>query len=291
MKTKIKRTVTPKKLEANRKNSLKSTGPSTKEGKEKSRFNALKHGILAKEAIIRDGDGKEPGNGIQEVLSSLIDDYKPRGAIEHMLVERIAQAYWRLHRAQRAEVGEIQKKNFTGWSNATREKRATFWKEINAPHDPENPRNLIAYDYLNSQYGLETVVPNLETALKEIEEEGEISQEVLRNCRHHFKDSSFLSTLEASKTKENIKEIKRHLEHFGKELIHYKVHETGQVLATMDASLVPQEATGGNLLRYETAIERQMYRAIRELQRLQEIRHKSIKRFNYSKRSKHKHYR
>jgi hypothetical protein len=51
--------VTPAKIEANRKNSLKSTGPKTPQGKAVVRYNALKHGILAREAVITEGDGRE----------------------------------------------------------------------------------------------------------------------------------------------------------------------------------------------------------------------------------------
>ncbi len=39
--------VTARKIEANRRNALKSTGPRTENGKKKSRYNALKHGVPA----------------------------------------------------------------------------------------------------------------------------------------------------------------------------------------------------------------------------------------------------
>ncbi len=50
--------VTARKIEANRRNALKSTGPRTENGKKKSRYNALKHGILAKE--VDSGRGRRP---------------------------------------------------------------------------------------------------------------------------------------------------------------------------------------------------------------------------------------
>lgn len=42
---------TEKQIAANRRNALKSTGPRTPEGKARSRWNALKHGILAKAVV------------------------------------------------------------------------------------------------------------------------------------------------------------------------------------------------------------------------------------------------
>lgn len=41
-----------KQIEANRRNALHSTGPTTPEGKQASRLNALKHGLRAKNVII-----------------------------------------------------------------------------------------------------------------------------------------------------------------------------------------------------------------------------------------------
>ncbi len=44
---KVKKTVTPMKLQANQKNSKKSAGPNTPTGKANVRRNALKHGLTA----------------------------------------------------------------------------------------------------------------------------------------------------------------------------------------------------------------------------------------------------
>jgi len=49
------------KLEANRQNGKKSTGPRTPEGKQRSRLNALKHGILARPWSSREARGGRSG--------------------------------------------------------------------------------------------------------------------------------------------------------------------------------------------------------------------------------------
>lgn len=96
------------KAEANRKNAQLSTGPKTAEGKAAVKWNAVKHGLLAKEAVIRTGDGRESKTEFSTLLASLTKDLKPEGVLEEMLVEKIAVCYWRLRRALRCEVGEIR---------------------------------------------------------------------------------------------------------------------------------------------------------------------------------------
>ena len=53
----MKRPVSKASLAANRRNARKSTGPKTPEGKARARQNALKHGLLAREVVVSDGDG------------------------------------------------------------------------------------------------------------------------------------------------------------------------------------------------------------------------------------------
>ena len=45
---------TKNQVAANRLNALKSTGPRTEEGKAVSRYNALTHGLLASDVVLRD---------------------------------------------------------------------------------------------------------------------------------------------------------------------------------------------------------------------------------------------
>ena len=98
--------VSLKKLEANRKNALRSTGPRTRKGKEAVKRNALQHGILAREVVI---PGKEDVVEFRRLHDWLRKDKQPKGFLEEMLVENIVICYWRLRRVLRCEIGEIQK--------------------------------------------------------------------------------------------------------------------------------------------------------------------------------------
>jgi hypothetical protein len=90
-----------KKAEANRRNALKSTGPKTPEGKDAVRLNALRHGLLSQEILLR-GEDEE---ALRELDEHLRKELQPVGELENLLVDRIISAYWRLRRLGRVEAG------------------------------------------------------------------------------------------------------------------------------------------------------------------------------------------
>ena len=100
--------ISAKQLAANRRNAKKSTGPRTPAGKRRSSRNSLKHGFLARHVLVSGGDGAEAHAEFDRLLADLFAELRPQGIIEEALVERIATCYWRLGRAQRYEVGAIR---------------------------------------------------------------------------------------------------------------------------------------------------------------------------------------
>jgi len=99
--------VSSRKLESNRKNALNSTGPKSSRGKRFSSRNALKHGLLSRELVIGDGNGKESISEFQKLLAELIEDFQPQGRAELSLVETVAICDWRFRRTLRAEAEGI----------------------------------------------------------------------------------------------------------------------------------------------------------------------------------------
>lgn len=86
---------TLKQIEANRRNALKSTGPTTTDGKERSRCNALRHGLTAETVIVPLEDAED----YEAFEASVTASYEGETAVERELVLRLASVPWRLRRA------------------------------------------------------------------------------------------------------------------------------------------------------------------------------------------------
>jgi hypothetical protein len=82
--------------EANRRNAKKSTGPRTADGKSRSRFNALKHGMTAQTVLLPGDDGQ----AFAARLRYLQDDLQPRNGLDGGLIERLAGDLWKADRAE-----------------------------------------------------------------------------------------------------------------------------------------------------------------------------------------------
>ena len=103
-----KRPVSQRRIQANRRNALRSTGPKTARGKRTVSRNAIKHGFLAREVVITAGDGEESLQEFHALVEQLWKCYEPVGIIEESLVQTIATTFWRKARVIRAENGEIR---------------------------------------------------------------------------------------------------------------------------------------------------------------------------------------
>ena len=95
-----------KQIEANRRNSLKSTGPKTETGKQTARCNAVRHGLTAETVI----GALEDAEDYKAFEAAVTAEYDAQSAVERELVLRLASLLWRLRRATTIETGlfEIQ---------------------------------------------------------------------------------------------------------------------------------------------------------------------------------------
>jgi hypothetical protein len=95
---------TDKQIDANRRNGKKG-GPKTPAGRAAVRNNALKHGLSAQHPVI---PGLEKQSDFDKYLNLLRQELQPAGIMEHMLVDQIADAYWRRQRIIQMETGMFE---------------------------------------------------------------------------------------------------------------------------------------------------------------------------------------
>ena len=103
----IRKQVTDKQLQANRRNGLASRGPRTLTGKNRSARNATKHGILSQQVACANPSEHEDLQQFSKLLADLMEEFEPVGTLESLLVEQIAVSYWRLARTLRSEAREL----------------------------------------------------------------------------------------------------------------------------------------------------------------------------------------
>jgi len=96
-----------KKIEANRQNAKKSTGPNTDAGKKASSQNAITHGLHATDIVINSPHLKESRTLYDQLVDSLFEELKPTGVFQQHLVLKIANCIWRYRRAINAETATV----------------------------------------------------------------------------------------------------------------------------------------------------------------------------------------
>jgi len=92
-------------IEANRRNSQKSTGPKTERGNDRARGNAVTHGLTARTImpVLPQEDIKE----LEEKTQQAIAARKPRDPLEHDQVCRAVRLSWELDRAERVATAHL----------------------------------------------------------------------------------------------------------------------------------------------------------------------------------------
>jgi hypothetical protein len=102
--------LTPRRVDAARHNSERSTGPRSEAGKQRMRMNAVKHGCDAmpeNEAAVMRALGEDPERfaGLKRELATA---YGPGDALWDRQTEDLAKLYWRRNRIERMETGQPQ---------------------------------------------------------------------------------------------------------------------------------------------------------------------------------------
>ena len=311
-----KRPASERGIQANRRNALRSTGPTTVRGKRTVARNAIKHGFLAREVVITAGDGEESLEEFHDLVKQLHEQYEPIGVVEESLVQTIATCWWRKARVIRAENGEIRKRLDTlAVDRALRNSDKGNLDLALSRMDLYlfNPKNqadqqvssrdrwsvlqVAQSDLRRHRPGLAYLSGLLETAKSEIARDGYISENIRKRIfsASYFSDYLFaVICLECVSAEAKMEErpseevadeqpdtkpadlvaavIDNRLERIS--VLKRYATERESLGADAEArsfSLPPAEVTD-KLLRYEAHLDRQLYRAMDQLERLQRLR-------------------
>lgn len=290
------RQISERRLAANRLNAQKSTGPRTVAGKAKSKENALTHGLLAKEVVIQAGEGKENKAEFDRLHAQLWEELNPEGILEGMLVENIAACYWRKRRAFRCEIGEIRKEldSATWRESLERERQFDLAKSFLCFSHSSN------WEMETSSRGTEYLLGVLESVKKVAEEIGYLGESELDMLAKNFGADDFGFTRMCGALSYSVREALGKLDQAPDDHGHHLSPEKYKKILLQLISVVKQELKEQQkaaekvehleldakiaslalppkeamekILRYETAIDRQLYRAMGELERLQRQR-------------------
>jgi hypothetical protein len=285
------RITSPKQIEANRRNAMQSTGPRTAAGKEVSRANAIKHGVRAEEVVIM---GQENPAESEELYEKLCDDWKPVGHTETNLVRELAIAEWRQRRARRAELGEIRNENLAVSNRDPAEQIA---------HVERLYPSLLPKILRESSVGIDLIIKAVKEALDELASDGEISEATCKGLDRMFEkgtesptvwlkvwflddlsdlspehrdDNEVPTVLLAAIEPDKKKAARKLLDGCLKELKRLKAKASRQEKLAREIERqrlsIPDGPNCERIQRYETAIDRKMFRLFDQLERLQRRR-------------------
>jgi hypothetical protein len=300
-----------KQLEGNRRNARRSTGPRTAAGKAASRMNAVKHGILSGMVVVRGLRIQEHEEEYEALRKRCMDSLAPEGPVEEMLVERIVTAQWRLRRAVLAETGEIALSVDGGlrrredrqplplgiFGNPLRDAAAQMEKTTqgleylsavlkSVRRDVERDGELTAATcesvrkwFMNQPNAItrelegfrERMAADASTvALRAMADTSAVAEAMADGMA----DTEGLSEEELKSNYQRgvLMFIDEKLEEYAKLSEQREEREDKDEWARQAADVLPSAKVLDKILRYEGALERQMYRALLQLERLQRRR-------------------
>jgi len=276
--------VTEKQLAANRRNAQRSTGPRTPKGRDVSKMNALKHGILSRQVLVAGQHYQEDRKEFESLHRRFWEDLQPEGPLEEMLVDQIVTAHWRLKRALIAESGAIALNVDKGHRKRAKGTHPVLqWMQWRAHGDP-------IYAMQNSSTGSAVLMNWVRAMRATLEQEGRLTEEAVQKLITHFGGEPNILT-------KSLEELRLKLE-AEPDTPESATRKRDEALAFLDrkindlrwsrdrcvedeeqeedsmqaAAVLPSGDVLEKILRYETKLERQMYRAMAQLERIQRMR-------------------
>ena len=114
-------------------------GPTTPEGRARSRYNGLKHGLTGRTIVLPSEDMEE----YKRFSEELVESFDPKTPFERQLAQTIAETQWRLNRARTWEDGML--------CMGVHEPAGNIALAMPYPHDDESKRSAIGQVLAESQ--------------------------------------------------------------------------------------------------------------------------------------------
>jgi len=267
----------------------RTTGPRTSQGKERSKFNARKHGLFSKAVLLQDESRAE----YDALLNGLMENLQPQGKLEIVLVENLATLLWRKRRLIQVETAEIEKAQFLNWDLALQNKVDELeYAQLKGASDAKlgrsNPLLLIrnAMEILNihrllfmagdSQSG-----DAVRRTLKSIYGYQDGGPEPYGWRQMSLTLSKLLTSAEQGKeNSEDPPDVKQIVDKaICQEILRLaKLHDDAAKVETLRrehnvaGARVPSQEVSDRLLRYEAHLSREFDRSLAQLERLQRMR-------------------
>lgn len=279
---------TDKQITANRQNAKKA-GVKTEEGKEISKRNALKHGILSDEVVIRRGRNSENEELYEEMRARMVEHFQPVGPLEEALVDELFATYWRKCRVLRAERALMEN---AAVSARIRYELAYIQKAIKYDYLPDSDEttrleqykitvvcvelmrdveqiiHFIEHGYLPLPKILkDRLTANLGVThqLSPWREEILVCDEAIETKEYHGKNEAYYKEQILTTAKELLELIKKRAMDFAMlEDVLYATEDESQILLS--------ERDAQRIQRYESHLHRLFLQTLHELQRVQNAR-------------------
>jgi hypothetical protein len=110
-------------LEGNRRNAKKSTGPRSAIGKKRSSMNAMKHGMTARVALLPDEDPAK----FDRRMTEWVRDYRPENDRELYRVERAVYCSWQIQRTTRSRFARLSHRAHTADKERRDRENRAYW--------------------------------------------------------------------------------------------------------------------------------------------------------------------
>jgi hypothetical protein len=280
----MNKTMSPKQIEANRRNAKKSTGPKTTNGQAVSKMNALKHGILSKEAVVHGRCIRESKREFAALHQRLWEDLNPVGLLEEILADQIVTAHWRLRRLLKAESGEIALSVDEGqWERTHRHPALTtmLWDSFGDP----------VHGMRGSSFGNRFMENQLKEVRASVEKDGELTEAAIQSVIYQGKPYGLTEDLEKlrSQLQQNpdgldepalrAKQKGRALAYIDRKLCFILMNKSDceerermDEASRQSAAVLPSPEVMDKIMRYEAMLKRDLHRDMIQLERLQRRR-------------------